>query len=295
MKRRDVILRVHPLTPLMAALAVYLGEGERLAAVSVSLLLHEMGHLAAARIVKAEVAKITLSPLGGAIHLSGAWQLRPLQACAVAAAGPAVNLLLACAATLTKNPLWLNANLALMLFNLIPALPMDGGRILSALLARRMRLTRAVRWAVISGRICAALLFIAFAAGAAGGRVNITLLFAPVYILISAKGESSSCGGAALLSLAQRRREMEREGALPVRLLAMPLSATALDAAARLTPRTLHLILSVDDTMRVVRLTGEGELLRLAMTDGSMKLCADKKSPGTSAGGEWDHFTSLSF
>jgi len=130
-----------------------------------SVLLHELGHAVVARRYGVHVSGIELSFFGGAAKMV---QL-PRSAdheIAIAAAGPAVSLMLAGAGLglggLLHGSLpgdlfgtigWLN--LVLAGFNLIPALPMDGGRILRAVLTRRMDFVRATDVAVDVARVVA--------------------------------------------------------------------------------------------------------------------------------------------
>ncbi len=116
--------------------------------------LHELGHAVAARHYGVGTREITLYPIGGVARLQTA-RFTPNQEIAVAAAGPAVNFALAGAAyllapSLAVTPLaafllgqFLVYNLGLGLFNLVPAFPMDGGRILRAFLSRRYGHARA--------------------------------------------------------------------------------------------------------------------------------------------------------
>jgi Zn-dependent protease len=130
-----------------------------------SVLLHELGHALVARRLGVQVSGIELSFFGGAAKMVQ----MPREAnreIAIAAAGPAVSLMLAGAGlglgvVLHATPLgplfgtigWIN--LVLAAFNLIPALPMDGGRILRALLTRRMSFVRATDVAVQVSRVVA--------------------------------------------------------------------------------------------------------------------------------------------
>lgn len=110
--------------------------------------LHELGHALAARHYGVGTREITLYPIGGVARLQ-ATRFSPEQEMVVSAAGPAVNFALAGAAwllapSLAFSPLaaflvsqFLVYNLGLGLFNLVPAFPMDGGRILRAFLSRR--------------------------------------------------------------------------------------------------------------------------------------------------------------
>ncbi len=110
-----------------------------------SIVVHELGHAVVARELGVRVATIELGFFGGAAQMA-AMPRKPRHELAIAAAGPAVSLVLGGAglglAALTGFSglaLFGWINLVLAGFNLIPALPMDGGRILRALLATRSR------------------------------------------------------------------------------------------------------------------------------------------------------------
>jgi Zn-dependent protease len=109
-----------------------------------SVLLHELGHSVVALQYKIPVRSITLFIFGGVAQI-GAEPPSPAAEFFVAVAGPVVSLLLAIFFTLVKplvaslEPLWGLAqylayiNLALVLFNLVPGYPLDGGRVFRAI------------------------------------------------------------------------------------------------------------------------------------------------------------------
>jgi len=126
-----------------------------------SVLLHEAAHALVARRLGVHVSGIELSFFGGAAKMVDMPRSADHEI-AIAAAGPALSLILAGAGfglgAVTHVPLltyigWIN--LVLAGFNLIPALPMDGGRILRALLTRRMDFVRATDIAVDVSRVAA--------------------------------------------------------------------------------------------------------------------------------------------
>jgi Zn-dependent protease len=132
-----------------------------------SVLLHELGHALVARRLGVHVSGIELSFFGGAAKM----MQMPRSAdheIAIAAAGPAVSLMLGGAGfglgAAFHVPLLLTIgwiNIVIAAFNLIPALPMDGGRILRALLSRKFDFVRATDIAVTVSRV-AAVSFVVF-------------------------------------------------------------------------------------------------------------------------------------
>lgn len=169
----------------------------------VIIILHELGHALAARKYGIETKDITLLPIGGVARLDRIPE-EPLKELVVAIAGPLVNLVIAAGIfvgiSVTYGPahilstglengdlmtrlLWVNVWLAF--FNLLPAFPMDGGRVLRALLAIRLDRPRATEIAVSVGHVMA-LLF-----GAVGIWLvnNPFLVFIAFFIWIGADGE----------------------------------------------------------------------------------------------------------
>ena len=170
----------------------------------VCVLLHEVGHVFAARRYGIQTPDVTLLPIGGVAQLERIPE-KPSEELVVALAGPAVNLVIALALTLilgglpspesgtqVQNPAvsllgrlaWVNVTLAV--FNLIPAFPMDGGRVLRAMLAYRLGYGRATKIAAGVGQA------VAFALGLAGLFGNPMLLFIALFVYMGASAEASA-------------------------------------------------------------------------------------------------------
>ncbi|MEM7785663.1 MAG: site-2 protease family protein, partial [Planctomycetota bacterium] len=140
----------------------------------ISVLLHEYGHALMARYFGVLTHDIIMTPIGGLARLERMPQ-SPFQELMITIAGPAVNFVLGCLAAIyllatggdfwldnTQLPNWsllatviFNLNFILFVFNLIPAFPMDGGRILRSGLAFFMSHSRATWLASFFGQICA--------------------------------------------------------------------------------------------------------------------------------------------
>ncbi len=148
----------------MGPLAVLLGLAF-LVAVFASVVAHEFGHALTARAYGHPTRQILLLPIGGVAQIDGSYMTNR-QELLVALAGPLVSFLLAGAfftfgaVTGDVSPssflgavAW--ANLGIAAFNLVPAFPMDGGRVFRALLADRLGNLRATEIAAAVGKIAA--------------------------------------------------------------------------------------------------------------------------------------------
>jgi Zn-dependent protease/CBS domain-containing protein len=170
--------------------------------------LHELGHALTARNFNIKTEKIMLLPIGGVANLEKMPE-NPMEEFKVAIAGPLVNLAIALVLVilfpvtsyfdLTAEELieFMNAgnfdsfvfnlflaNLVLIVFNLIPAFPMDGGRVLRALLSTQMERSKATSIAAGLGQLLAFFFFIL------GILFNPFLVFIALFIFLGAFGEN---------------------------------------------------------------------------------------------------------
>ena len=166
--------------------------------------LHELGHALAARRYGVATRDITLLPIGGIARLERIPE-NPKQEFVIAIAGPLVNVAIAAVLyvvilvsgigvpeggdfALVEAPFimrLLTVNLALVFFNILPAFPMDGGRIVRSLLAMKLPYTRATSIAGTLGQ------FMALVFGFFGFLGNPLLIIIAVFVWIGAAQEQS--------------------------------------------------------------------------------------------------------
>ena len=194
------------------------------AVVFLCVVLHEYGHALTARRFGVNTRDIILSPIGGIARLEYIPE-KPIQEIIIAIAGPAVNLVIAAVllvtawiiipdqVNLTSASFWrwtdpqsiiiiiAKINLILLVFNLTPAFPMDGGRVLRAALAIPLDRLRATRYAGFLGQAVGLFLFSAGMFELLFGRSvyiggievsDIVLAFIGVFVFLAARREIQS-------------------------------------------------------------------------------------------------------
>ncbi|MEH6537195.1 MAG: site-2 protease family protein [Psychroserpens sp.] len=186
-------------------------------AVFICVILHELGHALTAKRFGINTKKITLLPIGGMASLDKIPE-SPKQEFLVVIAGPIVNILIAIllyfivpvqelfdqsfseAYQVFKSFTFQNflfylfiVNVGLALFNMIPAFPMDGGRMLRALLAMRINRVKATQIAASIGQFIAVIFLLL------GLLYNPFLVFIALFIFLGAYGENQMVQHLALL------------------------------------------------------------------------------------------------
>jgi Zn-dependent protease/CBS domain-containing protein len=242
---------------------------------------HEFGHIFMARRFGVTTPTVTLLPIGGVAQLERIPE-KPSEEFLVAVAGPAVNIVIAAVLVVffgasldTKNLVALGnssvgmldrlaiVNVFLVLFNAIPAFPMDGGRVLRAALAARLGYVRATEIAATIGQ------WVAFGLGFLGLFGNPLLIFIAIFVYLAAASEAQ------LVAV----RAMSR--GVPVRAAMMTQFATLLpDASIDHAIETLlrtsqNEFPVVDSSERPVGVLGRSDLLRVLKEEGPDARVAD--------------------
>jgi len=214
-----VPIRFHFTFLLLLVFLIFVGVGGKqsgattalyILALFASVLVHELGHVIVARWYGLRTSEIVMFPIGGVSRLEG--QPKPRQEPLIALAGPGVNLLIAVGLLAWQGnflpvetlrvPTDANllerialGNLLLGLFNLLPAYPMDGGRILRALVALRKPEDEATQIAArLSGILAVAMgLFGLLSA-------NFLLVFVALFVYLGASQEAAAARGRSLTS-----------------------------------------------------------------------------------------------
>lgn len=265
-------LRVHPLALMFPLMFLAFGSREEVFALMAGLAVHEGAHLIAARLLGVGVSELRLMPFGGAIGLENPYVLSPARLAGVSAAGPLASATMVLFSTalahwglLAPLPALAAArvNLLLLGFNLLPALPLDGGRLLYALLFPRIGRKRAANIGIAMGRVLAVLLAaLAICLALIARRFNLSFLIASVFLLASGEDERRALSGISVQAMLRALRPLNHP--VPARMVAVNGDCPVRYAlrAARSDALTLY---AVYDGSRLSSFTDERRLLEAAL------------------------------
>jgi stage IV sporulation protein FB len=236
--------------------------------------LHEYGHVLTARAFGIGTRDITLLPIGGVANIERMPE-KPGQELLIALAGPAVNVVIALVlvlffgASLSTERLAAAVedqrmdfatrlavvNVVLVLFNMLPAFPMDGGRVLRAVLSMGLDRARATRIAAGIGQT------VAFGLGFLGLFGNPLLIFIALFVFLAASHESYA------VELEEATRQASTRQAAITAFTSLDMAATVSEAAEAL----------IATSQREFPVTdGAGRLRGVLTRDGMIRALASK-------------------
>ncbi|HIV86451.1 MAG TPA: M50 family metallopeptidase [Candidatus Monoglobus merdigallinarum] len=235
-------------------------------------LLHELAHLCAARLLGVGVERIEILPFGICGRLSQGFVKSPVKEVMIAAAGPLMSGVLAaslCMAAEHAGPrvntevlrYSLNLNLSLMIINLIPALPLDGGRIVKGLLSLKYGGIRALNIMVKLSRFPIAAVLGISVWLLLTSEFNMPLILIGAFLLGNLASEQKNVGMSTLRELLYYKDRLEKNGFSPVVRLAAHSSVKARLFLKRLGFYRYHIIDVVDDDGHILKTITESELI----------------------------------
>lgn len=222
---------------------------------------HEGMHALAARFLGYKVREVELLPFGGVARIEGLDEAAPGSEMFMAVAGPAASLLLAGMLRLTQDlfPVWAGplqlayqTNIMLALFNLLPALPLDGGRIFRAWLSQYSTYQKATHVTIYLGLFLSSALFTGVIADFVYHRnLNITLFLLAAYLPLAARKEMMAANFRSMRILSRKKIDLRNKGIMPTGHYTALETQQAKDVLALFGAEKYYVVLVVDDGLRL--------------------------------------------
>lgn len=248
---RGTVVRMHPLFPAMMFLFIFYGRTSAACAYLLVLLLHESTHWLAAQCLGIQIAQVEITPFGGSMQMDLTSALPPVKTFMLSSAGPCANLLLLLGfflfpyAEIFANDfgVYLSSFNILMLFcNLLPVLPLDGGRMLLAILSAKTDHKWVMRILLTAGRIVAVSLIVSGALLCIRGKNGFSFCILGFYLLYAAALEEKNGTARYLAAFIARRIQFERNKTLPVQFMAASAESPLFMLLPHFRPGAYHII-----------------------------------------------------
>lgn len=276
-------LFVHPAVLPFAVYAVLMGHGVLWLISVLSILMHEMAHALVAAAFGCAPTALELTPLGAVMMLEDEMKLPPLKRAGMLLAGPVASMGMAGLAVWLTDKGWLSTdtgrpaflcNVVIVLLNLLPVLPLDGGRLLHLILSSVLPARYAVKSMHVFGTVIGlALICLNVAVSLKYGGWNLSLAFAGCSILYSTATALTTSKLRELRSFMDRKIALEQRGVQPCKMLCA-MGNLPLHRLLRVLPTHQQVIFSVVEpgTMALLGMIDENRLIQHYLNQPGMTL-----------------------
>ena len=271
-------IRINLFFMLLCALYIALGLTVEVLFILVAVLVHEISHVVMALALGVKVTEIELLPFGGQAKIEDFTGLEPDHEIYIALVGPIVSLSLAgifyfiqARMTSTYLPLFININLFLGVFNLCPALPMDGGRILRALLSQAIGYKKATGRAAALGKLIAVLFILIGLYQVYFQHSGANYVVVGILLFWAARREGQLLVYAFMRYLVNKKGELSKHGVLPAQQIISREDTLIKKILESTRPSYYLVVVAVDEADHLIGMRSEAELIE----------CFFEKGPGS--------------
>ena len=278
-------VRVHPLFLLMIAASAATGMVVETLVLFTIVIVHELGHIFVATSYGYRIREMKILPFGGVAKLEhGAMGWNPRHEVAIAIAGPLNNLLMIFIALLLHAAgLWsdgltqffIKGNLTIGFFNLLPALPLDGGRILRAAMSREQGYRAATEVSIRMSYLLATVLIVLGLFSLWVGSLNLAYVMLGSFLMLAAWELRKGMQADMIRFLDAKRREKRRQPQV-VRSLAVPGTMRVREVIENFAPDAYHMIYVLDEEKNVQTVLAEDDLVDSVFEDNGMRWTLDQ-------------------
>jgi len=232
-----------------------------------SVVLHELGHVLAAKKLKIEVYEVELLPYGGVARMEELSKFGGAAEAVVSVAGPATSLVLVLLCNFLRefSGLFESAfryNLIICVFNLLPVIPLDGGRIARNLMVFFMGYRQATRILILAGRAAAFFLMGYNIYMLTMGSKSAALIIAGIFIYIGTLKEEKFSSYYYMFTGNSTKGMLIARGRIRKRFIRVREDTRIRFAVSRFSPVTLCYVQVMDASGEIIRILSEDEVMK---------------------------------
>lgn len=277
-----VRIKCNPFFILFLFASFYTGYIKQSIIIFASVLVHELGHALMAKRIGIQVEEIELFPFGGIAKMEDITKYGGYVEAYVAFAGPMVSGVIAVIGAILwhYNPAFKPIalyNFILFSFNVMPALPLDGGRMLRNILLQYMSYKSATRIMVLIGKLTAIALVVYNIYIIYNKSNSIAYILTALFIYLGCNKELKYCSYYYLLHKNNFKKSIASNKKVRVRVVDLPSNTYVRHAADEFSPSTVCIIHVVDRNGRVMAVLNESDIMDAFIKYGYDSRLADIK------------------
>jgi len=266
------------LSVIIFAILIYLGILQQFFLIFIAFFLHEVGHIVIARLSGLTVKSLRLTPFGGIAEIESFYYTDEKTEFSVAIAGPLINITLAVFFSLLTRYIYFRGNwmdifiyINAMLagINLIPALPLDGGRALRAIMRRIINEKAVNNCSVYLSIIIGVALILWSIYYIINHVINLNTILLGVYIIVNAIKEKKNSTYTLARGVILKKRKLDKYGYIGVMPIAANKSEKASNVISNFSSTKYNIVAILNDDMQLNELIGEEEILCGAIKKGA--------------------------
>lgn len=243
------------------------------------IIIHELSHYCAARALNVEVEKFNIHPLGTTIELQSIDELSHKEEIIIFSVGSLSNVILAgvffgiykwCGIELMYK--CFEINLTLGIFNFIPAVPLDGAKILKSILSLKILFKNAHNIVVYSSFIIAAMFLLIFIINIFDGKINISILLISIMIFIESYKEKGRVMYIIMGDIIRKQKKFLKSKYIFNRMISVHYKESLLSLLGYTNKNRYHIFMVLDDNMKMLGEITEQEVVEALKVYGNVTL-----------------------
>ncbi|MGE4284074.1 MAG: site-2 protease family protein [Clostridia bacterium] len=272
------LIHIQPLVGLIFIVAFVVHYLKELVILYSIVMIHEFFHLAAARYLKVNIEAIKIMPFGVTLKIKNNYIKKPEHEIIIACAGPFSNLLMIVAAYILKvyylydtddMTFFIFANFIIGGANLVPAVPLDGGRILKAVLTLHWGFVRAFNFTIYITKVICLLSFVAGAYILYITGLNSSILMISIFLIFNIVNEQNNNNLAMMKEIVYCKEKLLEAGFFNAKSLVVICNLPAQKLLKNFSYNHFYLITVIDNKMNII-----GTLTEAQVIDGLVELGA---------------------
>lgn len=267
---KKVKLKINLLLLILLPLYFYLGYGIEVTVCFVSVIFHELAHIATSIKYGLEMNELEIFPFGSVARSNNTIWFKPDEEIKIAAIGPMVNLFTAIFFFLIlmlgfQNYIInviINVNFMIGGFNLLPLLPLDGGRIIRSFLSKRIGFMLATRTLLIITYVSTVLAMVIGLVMFVKYENSLYIVLISLFVFIAARKESKMVAFIFINDIVGKKAEIIKRKVMGTHLLVGLKNVTALEITKYFLPQKYHIIIVIDNNCKSIGTIHENDLIK---------------------------------